>query len=58
MSHRRTHEARAARGEVWPEHQQILDAICAGEANEAGRLARHHALHAGRTTAIRLGADI
>ena len=49
-------EDRAARGEVWPEHQQILDAVRAGDGIEAGRLARRHALHAGKTTASRLGA--
>ncbi len=49
-------EDRALRGDVWPEHREILDAILAGDGDRAGRLAEHHARRAGETTAARLGA--
>ncbi len=45
---------RALRGDVWCEHQAILDAVLAGDGERAGRLAEHHARRAGDTTAARL----
>lgn len=39
---------------IWQEHAAIADAICAGNAGLAGRLAREHALKAGEETRQRL----
>jgi DNA-binding GntR family transcriptional regulator len=50
-------EDRAQRGEVWPEHAEILDAVLAGDAERAGDLAEQHARRAGDTTASRLAAQ-
>jgi DNA-binding GntR family transcriptional regulator len=47
-------EDRAKRGEVWPEHREILDAVLAGDEQLAGTLAEQHASRAGATTAVRL----
>ena len=49
-------EDRAQRGDVWPEHTAILDAVLAGDATRAGALAEQHARDAGETTASRLAA--
>jgi DNA-binding GntR family transcriptional regulator len=49
-------EDRAQRGEVWPEHRAILDAVLAGDATRAGELAEQHASRAGETTAARLAS--
>ena len=49
-------EDRARRGDVWPEHAAILDAVLAGDAERAGRLAESHARRAGEVTAGRLDA--
>ena len=50
-------EDRAQRGEVWPEHAEILAAVLAGDAERAGDLAEQHARRAGDTTASRLTAQ-
>jgi DNA-binding GntR family transcriptional regulator len=42
------------RREVWSEHKGILDAVLAGDAAQAGTLARQHAAKAGDDTARRL----
>lgn len=47
-------EDRAKRGEVWPEHREILDAVIVGDEQRAGELAEQHASRAGDTTAVRL----
>ena len=44
------------RARVWVEHAQIADAIAAGDAPEAGLLARRHTAAAGEDTARRLDA--
>ena len=49
-------EDRAKRGEIWPEHASILEAVLAGDAARAGTLAESHARNAGETTASRLTA--
>jgi len=49
-------EDRAQRGDVWPEHAAILDAVLAGDAARAGELAENHARRAGEATAARLDA--
>lgn len=49
-------EDRAQRGEVWPEHREILDAVLAADEQLAGQLAEQHARRAGDTTAARLRA--
>lgn len=49
-------EDRAQRGEVWPEHAEILAAVLAGDAARAEDLAEQHARRAGDTTASRLAA--
>jgi DNA-binding GntR family transcriptional regulator len=49
-------EDRAQRGEVWPEHRAILDAVLAADATRAAREAEQHARRAGDTTAARLSA--
>ena len=50
-------EDRVQRGEVWPEHAEILDAVLAGNDDLAGTLAEQHARRAGDTTAARLQAQ-
>ena len=50
-------EDRALRGEVWPEHAAILDAVRAGDAPRAAALAGDHARRAGETTSERLHRD-
>ena len=47
-------EDRARRGDVWPEHAAILDAVLAGDAARAAALAGEHARRAGATTSERL----
>ena len=47
-------EDRALRGEVWPEHAEILDAVLAGDPERAADLAERHARRAGDETAERL----
>jgi DNA-binding GntR family transcriptional regulator len=47
----------ARRRAVWAEHQAILDAVFAGDAGQAGKLARAHADKAGDDTARRLASD-
>ena len=42
------------RARVWVEHGQIVDAVFAGDASEAGRRARRHTAAAGEDTARRL----
>ena len=42
---------------VWAEHQAILNAVFAGDAERAGKLARAHADKAGDDTARRLESD-
>lgn len=49
-------QAADLRGHVWDEHQAILDAINAGDAARAERLARSHCEENGRLLAARLGA--
>ncbi len=49
-------EDRGLRGEVWPEHAAILDAVRAGDVGRAGDLAERHARRAGDETAERLSA--
>jgi DNA-binding GntR family transcriptional regulator len=44
----------AAREQIWDEHQAILDAINAGDAPRAERLARQHCDAAGRSLSARL----
>lgn len=39
---------------IWSEHAAIADAICAGDADRASRLAREHAIKAGEETRQRL----
>jgi len=50
-------EDRALRGEVWPEHAEILEAVLAGDAERAARLAENHARRAGEMTADRLAGQ-
>ncbi len=45
------------RARVWVEHGEILDAVLAGDAAEAGRRARRHTTTAGEDTARRLDAQ-
>jgi DNA-binding GntR family transcriptional regulator len=49
-------EDRTLRGEVWPEHSGVLDAVLTGNPDRAARLAEQHARTAGETTASRLTA--
>ena len=50
-------EDRARRGEVWPEHAEILAAVTAGDPERAGDLAERHARRAGDETAERLSVQ-
>jgi DNA-binding GntR family transcriptional regulator len=49
-----TLQAAGIRAPVWDEHQAILEAINAGDAGQAERLARRHCEEAGRALAARL----
>jgi DNA-binding GntR family transcriptional regulator len=41
-------------GEIWDQHEAILDAVIAGNTTEAERLAREHISHASTTLTERL----
>lgn len=43
-------------GDIWDQHEAILNAVIAGDANEAGRLARGHISHASETLGERFAA--
>lgn len=47
-------EDQSLRGEIWPEHANVLDAVLTGDPERAARLAEQHARTAGETTASRL----
>ena len=42
--------------EIWDQHEAILNAVIAGDTNEAERLARHHISQASETLDVRLAA--
>lgn len=55
-SMRRVLEGVGVAPRVWQEHKQIFDAVTRGDAAEAGRLAREHAIKASEETVRRLEA--
>ncbi len=42
-------------GDIWDQHEKILEAIIAGDVETAKRLAEHHIVEASGTLATRLG---
>lgn len=43
-------------GDIWDQHQLILDAVAAGDSTSAERLARHHIARAAETLAARIAS--